>query len=58
MRLTRAPRSPLCSVHFEYSMSFTKSNSLFKLNPVGLKTTGIYLSTDGKPFWLLDVCRA
>jgi len=48
----RAPNtsSPLQSVRPEYSMSIIQSMFRLKLHIVGVKTTGVYLSTDGKPF--------
>jgi len=42
----------LRSVHPEYSMSSIESNLWLKLLPVGVKTTGGCLSTDGKPFYV------
>jgi len=48
----RAPNmsSPLQSVRPEYYVSIIQSIFHLELHIVGVKTTGIYLSTDGKPF--------
>jgi len=52
LREVRAPNtsSPLRSVRPEYSMSIIQSIFHIELHIVGAKTTGLYLSTDGKPF--------
>jgi len=42
--------SPLRSVRPEYSMSIIQPILHFELHIVGVKTTSVYLSTDGKPF--------
>jgi len=51
LRGVRAPNtsSPLRSVRPEYSMSIIKSIFNLELHMVGVKTTSVYLSTDGKP---------
>jgi len=52
LRGVRAPNtsSPLRSVRPVYSMSIIQSVFHLELPIVGLKTTSVYLSTDGKPF--------
>jgi len=52
LRGVRAPNtsSPLRSVRPEYSMSIIQSLFHLELYIVGVKTTGVCLSTDGKPF--------
>jgi len=52
LRGVRAPNtsSPLRSVRPEYSMSIIQSIFHLELHIVGVKTTSVYLSTDGKPF--------
>jgi len=52
LRGVRAPNtsSPLRSVGPEYSMSIIQFIFLFELYIVGVKTTSVCLSTDGKPF--------
>jgi len=53
LRGVRAPNtsSPLRSVLPEYSMSIIQSIFHLELHIVGVKTTSVYLSTDGKPFF-------
>ena len=52
LRGVRVPNtsSPLRSVRPEYSMSIIQSIFHLELHIVGVKTTRVYLSTDGKPF--------
>ena len=48
-----APNTSSClqSLRPEYSRSISQSIFRFKLHIVGVKTTGVYLSTDGKPLF-------